>query len=263
MPRRVILPGADELFRSTGSVQRAPEVDDAESRGEASTSGAVATEAPSADAPRLVRATAPERPAAPRREDHRLRLAGGAGRPRARSARAARQPLAGDRPRPDRPRGARGRAGRSGGQGRAEHPGPPAAVPLDRRARARCCLHYVNLRRCSALSWASPSGCFLRVVATAPVHRRSARRSRRWHRAAVVDRPVRHGRGPAVRDRLVAATGADRIGKPRQVWTMVVVAVACARRARRGRARGLPRRRRAAGGAAVRLDASRSCTAHR
>jgi hypothetical protein len=29
MPRRVILPGADELFRSTGSVQRAPEVDDA------------------------------------------------------------------------------------------------------------------------------------------------------------------------------------------------------------------------------------------
>jgi hypothetical protein len=27
MPRRVNLPGADELFRSTGSVQRAPEVD--------------------------------------------------------------------------------------------------------------------------------------------------------------------------------------------------------------------------------------------
>jgi hypothetical protein len=28
MPRRVILPGADELFRATGSVQRAPEVGD-------------------------------------------------------------------------------------------------------------------------------------------------------------------------------------------------------------------------------------------
>jgi hypothetical protein len=30
VPRRVILPGADELFRSTGSVQRAPEVGDGE-----------------------------------------------------------------------------------------------------------------------------------------------------------------------------------------------------------------------------------------
>ena len=32
--------------------------------------------------------------------------------------------------------------------------------PLVARASSRCCLHYVNLRRCSGWSWASsPAGC--------------------------------------------------------------------------------------------------------
>jgi hypothetical protein len=68
MPRRVILPGADELFRSTGSVQRAPEVDDAESVAQASTSGAVATEAPTP----TVRLSGPRHPSGRQRHDEKI-----------------------------------------------------------------------------------------------------------------------------------------------------------------------------------------------
>jgi hypothetical protein len=68
MPRRVILPGADELFRSTGSVQRAPEVED--SPGGATTTGAtsVATETPTP----TVRLSGPRHPSGRQRHDEKI-----------------------------------------------------------------------------------------------------------------------------------------------------------------------------------------------
>jgi hypothetical protein len=69
MPRRVILPGADELFRSTGSVQRAPEPDEvsamAASHGSAT---AVATEPP---AP-MTRLSGPRHPSGRQRHDEKI-----------------------------------------------------------------------------------------------------------------------------------------------------------------------------------------------
>jgi hypothetical protein len=65
MPRRVILPGADELFRSTGSVQRAADHDDdAASAG----STAVATEAPTPTA----RLSGPRHPSGRQRHDEKI-----------------------------------------------------------------------------------------------------------------------------------------------------------------------------------------------
>jgi hypothetical protein len=68
MPRRVILPGADELFRSTGSVQRAPEVED-------TPAGATMAGAPSAatDAPMpTVRLSGPRHPSGRQRHDEKI-----------------------------------------------------------------------------------------------------------------------------------------------------------------------------------------------
>lgn len=65
MPRRVILPGADELFRSTGSVQRAPEVaNEPVSPGGTS----VATEAPTPTA----RLSGPRHPSGRQRHDEKI-----------------------------------------------------------------------------------------------------------------------------------------------------------------------------------------------
>lgn len=64
MSRRVILPGADELFRSTGSVQRAPEPDDMA----AAAPTAVATEAP---AP-TTRLSGPRSPSGRQRHDEKI-----------------------------------------------------------------------------------------------------------------------------------------------------------------------------------------------
>jgi hypothetical protein len=65
MPRRVILPGADELFRSTGSVQRAADPDnDATSAG----STVVATEAPTPTA----RLSGPRHPSGRQRHDEKI-----------------------------------------------------------------------------------------------------------------------------------------------------------------------------------------------
>jgi hypothetical protein len=66
MSRRVILPGADELFRSTGSVQRAAEPDDMEPVSNAS--GSVATEAP---AP-TTRLSGPRSPSGRQRHDEKI-----------------------------------------------------------------------------------------------------------------------------------------------------------------------------------------------
>ena len=69
MPRRVILPGADELFRSTGSVQRAPEVDDAVAeRGDDDGATSVATEAPTPTA----RLSGPRHPSGRQRHDEKI-----------------------------------------------------------------------------------------------------------------------------------------------------------------------------------------------
>jgi hypothetical protein len=66
MPRRVILPGADELFRSTGSVQRAPEVDSSPS--EEVSGSAVATQAPAPTA----RLSGPRHPSGRQRHDEKI-----------------------------------------------------------------------------------------------------------------------------------------------------------------------------------------------
>jgi hypothetical protein len=69
MSRRVILPGADELFRSTGSVQRAAEPDDADSMAAGATgSGAVATEAPVP----TTRLSGPRHPSGRQRHDEKI-----------------------------------------------------------------------------------------------------------------------------------------------------------------------------------------------
>jgi hypothetical protein len=65
MPRRVILPGADELFRSTGSVQRASD-GDADHRDEPA--GAVATEAP----PPTSRLSGPRHPSGRQRHEEKI-----------------------------------------------------------------------------------------------------------------------------------------------------------------------------------------------
>jgi hypothetical protein len=66
MPRRVILPGADELFRSTGSVQRAPEVDSSPS--DEVGGSAVATQAPAPTA----RLSGPRHPSGRQRHDEKI-----------------------------------------------------------------------------------------------------------------------------------------------------------------------------------------------
>jgi hypothetical protein len=69
MPRRVILPGADELFRSTGSVQRAPENDhDATSAANSAGNTAVATETPTPTA----RLSGPRHPSGRQRHDEKI-----------------------------------------------------------------------------------------------------------------------------------------------------------------------------------------------
>ena len=67
MSRRVILPGADELFRSTGAVQRPPQVDD-ELAVVPAAAGAVATEAP---AP-THRPSGPRNPSGRERHDEKI-----------------------------------------------------------------------------------------------------------------------------------------------------------------------------------------------
>jgi hypothetical protein len=66
MPRRVILPGADELFRSTGSVQRAPEVDDAPLAAAGAT--AVTTQGPNP----TERLSGPRHPSGRQRHDEKI-----------------------------------------------------------------------------------------------------------------------------------------------------------------------------------------------
>lgn len=69
MPRRVILPGADELFRSTGSVQRAPEPDELATNGAIPGAGtSVATE-PAAPTARL---SGPRHPSGRQRHDEKI-----------------------------------------------------------------------------------------------------------------------------------------------------------------------------------------------
>jgi hypothetical protein len=66
MSRRVILPGADELFRSTGSVQRAPESDDLHP---GVTNGAAVATAPAAPTARL---SGPRNPSGRQRHDEKI-----------------------------------------------------------------------------------------------------------------------------------------------------------------------------------------------
>ena len=69
MPRRVTLPGADELFRSTGSVQR-PTEDEEDAFGAPSLSAPVATVTDVAERPP---AAPTQRPSGPRRPSGRQR----------------------------------------------------------------------------------------------------------------------------------------------------------------------------------------------
>jgi hypothetical protein len=66
MPRRVILPGADELFRSTGSVHRPAEADD--ETPPSATLSAVATESPAPTA----RLSGPRHPSGRQRHDEKI-----------------------------------------------------------------------------------------------------------------------------------------------------------------------------------------------
>jgi hypothetical protein len=66
MPRRVILPGADELFRSTGSVHRPAEADD--ETPPPATLSAVATESPAPTA----RLSGPRHPSGRQRHDEKI-----------------------------------------------------------------------------------------------------------------------------------------------------------------------------------------------
>jgi hypothetical protein len=69
MPRRVILPGADELFRSTGSVQRASEADEpAINGGSPAPAAAVATDSPSP----TTRRSGPRHPSGRQRHDEKI-----------------------------------------------------------------------------------------------------------------------------------------------------------------------------------------------
>lgn len=69
MSRRVILPGADELFRSTGSVQRAPEPDELSTNGASLASPtAVATEPPTP----TTRLSGPRHPSGRQRHDEKI-----------------------------------------------------------------------------------------------------------------------------------------------------------------------------------------------
>jgi hypothetical protein len=72
MPRRVALPGADELFRSTGSVQRP--ADDAELDAQPTLGGAATvTEVVERPAPAAPQAAPSNRPSGPRRPSGRQR----------------------------------------------------------------------------------------------------------------------------------------------------------------------------------------------
>jgi hypothetical protein len=69
MSRRVILPGADELFRSTGSVQRAPEPDDLHANGATTSNGTAVATAPPAATTRL---SGPRHPSGRQRHDEKI-----------------------------------------------------------------------------------------------------------------------------------------------------------------------------------------------
>jgi hypothetical protein len=65
----VILPGADELFRSTGSVQRAPQAEDSGAMlAPVPAAGSVATEQP----PPTARPSGPRRPSGRQRHDEKI-----------------------------------------------------------------------------------------------------------------------------------------------------------------------------------------------
>jgi len=68
LSRRVILPGADELFRSTGSVQRAPEPEELAPTDTATSTAAVATETRTPTA----RPTGPRSPSGRQRHDEKI-----------------------------------------------------------------------------------------------------------------------------------------------------------------------------------------------
>jgi hypothetical protein len=70
MPRRVILPGADELFRSTGSVQRAPQPSDGQLEAGApdGTNGGPAGSGPG----RTMRSTGPRNPSGRQRHEEKI-----------------------------------------------------------------------------------------------------------------------------------------------------------------------------------------------
>jgi len=72
MPRRVILPGADELFRATGSAQRPGAGDGSETGGsEEPAASVVVTEAGSGQA-RTIRPTGPRRPSGRQRHEEKI-----------------------------------------------------------------------------------------------------------------------------------------------------------------------------------------------
>jgi hypothetical protein len=71
MSRRVILPGADELFRSTGSVQRAPQVDTELEEAAAPRPPAV-SERVSAEPTPTVRPSGPRSPSGRQRHDEKI-----------------------------------------------------------------------------------------------------------------------------------------------------------------------------------------------
>jgi hypothetical protein len=72
MPRRVILPGADELFRSTGSVQRAPEPEDEPASSGHSEGGGVATATTTAAPAPTTRLSGPRHPSGRQRHDEKI-----------------------------------------------------------------------------------------------------------------------------------------------------------------------------------------------
>jgi hypothetical protein len=69
MPRRVILPGADELFRSTGSVQRPAESDELHANGAATTGNGAGTAVATSPPASTSRTSGPRHPSGRQRHD--------------------------------------------------------------------------------------------------------------------------------------------------------------------------------------------------
>jgi hypothetical protein len=72
MPRRVILPGADELFRSTGSVQRPAEPDELHANGVAAAGNATSTAVATSPSQPPSRSSGPRHPSGRQRHDEKI-----------------------------------------------------------------------------------------------------------------------------------------------------------------------------------------------